>query len=216
MRRYRLILLLVCAAGALVFWLLRPTSPAGPPIDLYTGNPVPYSTASRAPSAPFSSTDPNPPATASRSSTPARPTPTPIPRVALGQPALDARPARAGVPSSPFSRELADPALAPAAAPKVVLKMFDAYRSRFGGYPSGGDNRQFVNALTGNNPQGLPILDRTSPLLSPSGELLDGWSTPYFFHLIDRNYIEIRSAGPDKVMYTADDVVVAPARGQGQ
>ncbi|MBS0659828.1 MAG: hypothetical protein JSR82_16435 [Verrucomicrobia bacterium] len=187
----------------------------------YSDRPLIPSALSTSRDAPFSSQNPNPPFTSSggSSSSPAaaaRPnsSPSPLPRAAAGQPATTARAPLPGPPASPLSRELADPALPPAAAPQVVLKMFDTYRSRFGGYPSGSENRDFVNALAGNNPRGLPILDRDSPRVSPRGELLDPWGTPYFFHLIDRNYLEIRSAGPDRQMYTADDVVAAPPRAE--
>lgn len=215
MRRFRLLILLACAGGA-AFWLLAPRFAS----RLSSGGPLIPSAASTVRTAPFSSQDPNPPqsvGTPAVASTPGGssrlgPTPPPLPRAAAGQPALAARAPLPGPPVSPLSRELADPALAPASAPKVVLKMFDAYRSRFGGYPTGSDNREFVNALVGNNPKGLPILDRSHSRLNEKGELLDGWGTPYFFHLIDRNFIEVRSAGPDRVMYTADDVVAAPPR----
>jgi hypothetical protein len=44
--------------------------------------------------------------------------------------------------------------------------------------------------------------------LNDQGELLDRWGAPYFFHQLSRNEMEIRSAGPDQAMWTADDVVM--------
>jgi len=38
--------------------------------------------------------------------------------------------------------------------------------------------------------------------------LVDAWGTPYFFHQLAAMEMEIRSAGPDKVMWTADDLVI--------
>ncbi len=43
--------------------------------------------------------------------------------------------------------------------------------------------------------------------VNDNGELVDRWGTPYFFHQISGADTEIRSAGPDKIMYTADDIV---------
>ena len=40
------------------------------------------------------------------------------------------------------------------------------------------------------------------------GELVDNWDTPYFFHQLSRTEMEIRSAGPDRRMWTADDLVL--------
>jgi hypothetical protein len=35
---------------------------------------------------------------------------------------------------------------------------------------------------------------------------VDRWGTPLYFHAISRDRLEVRSAGPDKVMWTEDDV----------
>jgi hypothetical protein len=44
--------------------------------------------------------------------------------------------------------------------------------------------------------------------VNASGELVDAWDTPYFSHQISGSEMEIHSAGPDKVMWTSDDLVV--------
>jgi hypothetical protein len=44
--------------------------------------------------------------------------------------------------------------------------------------------------------------------LNDKGELVDRWGTPYFFHQLSRDHMEIRSAGPDKVMWTQDDPII--------
>jgi hypothetical protein len=38
------------------------------------------------------------------------------------------------------------------------------------------------------------------------GQLIDNWGTPFFFHSLSRNEMEIRSAGPDRRMWTTDDL----------
>lgn len=89
----------------------------------------------------------------------------------------------------------------------MVLEVLRAYRRLVGAFPAGEDNRQLVRALLGANPKRLPVLPRDHPRLSVNGELLDAWGRPFFFHLISRDAIEVRSAGPDREFYTGDDIV---------
>ena len=42
------------------------------------------------------------------------------------------------------------------------------------------------------------------------GELCDRWGTPFFFHAESAARMEIRSAGPDRRLWTEDDVVFTP------
>ena len=39
------------------------------------------------------------------------------------------------------------------------------------------------------------------------GELIDRWGTPFFFHQLSREFMQVRSAGPDRRHFTADDVL---------
>jgi hypothetical protein len=91
----------------------------------------------------------------------------------------------------------------------VVLNLFTHYRTRFQGYPVGEDNATFVNALTGNNPGHLAFISRDHPAIDAQGRLLDRWGEPFFFHLLGREELEIRSAGPDRELYTPDDLLTA-------
>ena len=43
--------------------------------------------------------------------------------------------------------------------------------------------------------------------VNADGELVDPWGTPYFFHQLSGTEMEIHSAGPDKKMWTDDDLV---------
>jgi hypothetical protein len=54
------------------------------------------------------------------------------------------------------------------------------------------------------------LIPRGHPAINPDGELCDRWGTPYFFHSESRRRTTIRSAGPDRQMWTADDVEHAP------
>jgi hypothetical protein len=91
----------------------------------------------------------------------------------------------------------------------IVLNLFTHYRTRFEGYPVGEDNATFVNALTGSNPGRLAFISRDHPAIDAQGRLLDRWGEPFFFHLLGRDQLEIRSAGPDRELYTTDDLLIA-------
>lgn len=81
------------------------------------------------------------------------------------------------------------------------------YGTMFGGNPVG-TNPEITGALQGQNPKGINFLKPDGNRVNDQGELVDAWGTPYFFHQLSRTEMEIRSAGPDRVMYTADDLVI--------
>lgn len=74
-----------------------------------------------------------------------------------------------------------------------------------GANPRGGLNEEIVDQLRGKNAAGIAVLSPDYPL-NPEGQLTDRWNTPYFFHAISARELEIRSAGPDRKMWTEDDV----------
>ena len=81
------------------------------------------------------------------------------------------------------------------------------YRSLFGENPVG-TNPEITKALNGDNPrQARFIKEELGLRINGRGELVDYWSTPFFFHQLSGTEMEIRSAGPDKIMWTADDLV---------
>jgi len=81
------------------------------------------------------------------------------------------------------------------------------YGSRFGGNPIG-TNPEITAALNGENPRQVKFLNAESGhRINGRGELVDAWGTPFFFHQISGSEMEIRSAGPDRKMYTSDDLV---------
>lgn len=43
--------------------------------------------------------------------------------------------------------------------------------------------------------------------INDSAELVDNWGTPFFFHQLSGTDMEIHSAGPDRRMWTPDDLV---------
>ncbi len=113
------------------------------------------------------------------------------------------------LPPHPEAEELGGSSLEAADEPRVVLRVFQAYREAFGSYPPGEDNAQLMRALRGGNPEKRRLFPSENPRLDAAGELLDGFGTPYFFHQISSQEMEVRSAGEDREFYTLDDVVAA-------
>ncbi len=73
-----------------------------------------------------------------------------------------------------------------------------------------GNDSDLARAITGGNPLGVVLMRSPHPALSLDGRLRDRWGTPYFIHALGGNAFDVRSAGPDQKMFTADDVMVEP------
>lgn len=69
-----------------------------------------------------------------------------------------------------------------------------------------GANEEFAAALMGHNATKTVFLAPPHPCLNAQGQLVDRWQTPLFFHVRDATRIDVRSAGPDKTLWTADDL----------
>jgi len=105
----------------------------------------------------------------------------------------------------PAARRVAD--VIPEAAPdfdKIAL-MFRDYRTLTGENPVG-TNAEIMKALTGDNPKGAKFGPPDGQQLNANGELIDRWGTPYFFHQLTNELMEIRSAGPDRILWNEDDL----------
>ncbi len=146
-------------------------------------------------------------------SRPLIPPPTrPGPDYSPARPALQPVPPAPGLPRSPLADGLNAPAATARDDLRTVLNILTRYRESFGAFPAFADNPQLVNAIAGANPQRLGLLPRDHPAVNAAtGELLDRWGTPYFFHALSRQQIELRSAGPDRRLHTEDDLVLASA-----
>ena len=68
-----------------------------------------------------------------------------------------------------------------------------------------GSNAEITGALLGNNLKQIKLELPTGSRLNGEGEMCDRWGTPYFFHQLSKTEMEIRSAGPDRQMWTGDD-----------
>ena len=73
-----------------------------------------------------------------------------------------------------------------------------------------GENTEITAALTGSNPLRLPLIPRDHPAINAAGELCDRWGTPFRFHALASDRMELRSAGPDRKFGTEDDSLLTP------
>jgi hypothetical protein len=67
-------------------------------------------------------------------------------------------------------------------------------------------NEDWAAAFRGENPARERFLPDRHVALDAQGRLVDRWGTPLFFHALGERRFEIRSAGPDRKLWTADDV----------
>ena len=97
---------------------------------------------------------------------------------------------------------------APATALENMSHVFRQYNQMFGGNPVG-INSEITSQLSGDNPKHINFLNPEDGMrINEKGELIDPWGTPYFFHQLSGTDMEIHSAGPDRIMWTSDDLVV--------
>ena len=120
-------------------------------------------------------------------------------------------------PPAPAERSsLADllnsPATTVRADLRVVADLLDTFRTNFprDGNPVG-SNAEITAVLTGKNKLRLALIPPDHPAVSrTTGELLDRWGTPFFFHAESGTRMTLTSAGPDKKLHTPDDESFTP------
>ncbi|MFT4901340.1 MAG: hypothetical protein ACI81V_000610 [Lentimonas sp.] len=86
------------------------------------------------------------------------------------------------------------------------------YRFAYQENPVGVENFEITEQLLGKNPQQIVFIAADSAALR-GNELIDQWGTPYFFHALSGQHMNVRSAGPDKALWTQDDIFIHPADG---
>lgn len=82
-------------------------------------------------------------------------------------------------------------------------------RAHNGEVPPVNENLELVRVLSGANSAGLQFLPAPEAVgvINQEGLLVDPWATPVVVHLVSRHHLEIRSAGPDRLPWTSDDVL---------
>lgn len=83
--------------------------------------------------------------------------------------------------------------------------LISQFRKHQGSNPIG-ENDEITAALLGKNPKVLGYLRKDSAYINPGGQLIDRWGTPYFFHAVSGEKMDIISAGPDLKLRTSDDL----------
>lgn len=73
-----------------------------------------------------------------------------------------------------------------------------------------GGNADLADALRGKNPYQQRFLPEKHPAFNDDGEIVDRWDTPLFIHTVSAGRWEIRSAGPDRRLWTEDDLQLLP------
>jgi hypothetical protein len=137
----------------------------------------------------------------------------PIPSVT---PLVEPAPTTASTMSlDPMHQSMADELHAETTPPErdleIIRDFITIYGRAAGGNPVG-DNADITAALTGTQYPGQrgQVFPRGHRAIR-SGELIDRWGTPYWFHPNSGSQMEIRSAGPDRQLFTQDDVVLNPS-----
>lgn len=94
---------------------------------------------------------------------------------------------------------------------KILRELFFNYQMLVkdsSGNPRG-THEEILRALQGRNRAHLVFVPTNHPAVK-NGRLVDRWGSPYFFHALSGTSMEIRSAGPDRKIYTEDDVLLSP------
>jgi hypothetical protein len=125
-------------------------------------------------------------------------------------PIAPAAPAAAAQGRSQLAEDLNSPTGDIHADLRLVNEIFIAFRGALHSGNPVGENVEITAALKGRNKLGFAFIPPDCPAINARGELCDRWGSPFFFHQLSGEKMEIRSAGPDRVLWTADDQVLTP------
>ena len=120
--------------------------------------------------------------------------------------------ARAPVPGDALLAGYGDPSTPPIEDLRKVQRVVTGYFSVIKDatrFPIGG-NADLAAALRGENPNREIFVRADNPAFSTGGLLIDRWGSPLVVHPEAWKQLELRSAGPDKIPYTEDDLVLGP------
>jgi hypothetical protein len=200
MRKWVAAVAFLCVAAAVLwYWRFRPAPQ--PPVES-PKTATPASSPSGQKSQP--SVAPSIPATALATTNPA------AVATNAGAPPVESAPRTATTPL-PYvlgSSEAPPPGLAPETVLENMRTAIRSYGSMFKENPVG-TNPEITAALNGGNPKDVKFINEEFGLrINGRGELVDSWGTPFFFHQLSATETEIRSAGPDKRMWTSDDMII--------
>ncbi len=114
------------------------------------------------------------------------------------------------LPGEALMADYGDPATAPIDDLRALDRVLRGYFSIIKdhqGHAIGG-NEDLAACLRGDNAYRQAFLPADHPAFGPDGRLLDRWGTPVFVHPLAAEQIEFRAAGPDRTLFTDDDVTL--------
>jgi hypothetical protein len=79
-----------------------------------------------------------------------------------------------------------------------------------------GGNADLAAALRGDNPNREVFVRADHPVFGKDGMLIDRWGSPIVVHPEEFRRLGLRSAGPDRSPYNADDLQLSPTGAQQQ
>jgi hypothetical protein len=139
----------------------------------------------------------------------AEPEPQVIPQPEPGRAPLSIPEGHTRVPGAP-ERSLLEDLNAPGTTIDDDLELINtalfSFNTVFHQHPLG-THEEIVAALQGENAREIAFIPPDSPHVDDQGRLLDRWGTPFFFHAVSHDRMEILSAGPDGEFYTPDDAI---------
>lgn len=189
----RLVLVLILIAAAFLVWLLLQRQPQPAPVAIPKSQPTQDTAVANA----LSNASPAAEAAIENSFTGVTTTQA---AVSSATPSMVSTPA-----GKAFAPEVTS--LSPMSVVENVRTAIHNYGQRFGGNPVG-NNAEITRVLGGENPGQVNYLNADAGLrVNEKGEMIDAWGTPFFFHQLSGTVMEIHSAGPDKILWTEDDLV---------
>ena len=88
-----------------------------------------------------------------------------------------------------------------------LIQIFRLYMKDVESLPTFG-NKEIVEALSGENRFQDRFIKSDFSFISNQGEITDRWGSPLVFHFEVAHCPDIRSLGPDKTLWTDDDIVL--------
>jgi hypothetical protein len=139
---------------------------------------------------------------------PSEPTVVLPPQTAPRQDRVPEAAGRAPLPGEKILSGYADPSQPPAQDLVLMHRCLDTFLLAAKGMKDQplSANGEIAAALRGEGLVKVAFLPQGHPVFDEAGLLCDRWKTPLFFHAERAGVFAIRSAGPDKILWSADDL----------
>ncbi len=132
----------------------------------------------------------------------------PTPEVPSAAPAAPSQVTAPRLPGEAILAHYAESTLPPAEDLTMMSHLLENFRLVAKGEDALplGSNAEMAAALRGEGRVKVAVLPAQHRAFDAKGRLIDRWGTPLFFHVESSQHIAIRSAGPDRELWTADDL----------